>query len=65
MKPILARVLMLVFCVALAAAVFVESLRQHLSASYGHGAPAARELHHAGPSRQSAPLALTMDQRVA
>jgi hypothetical protein len=64
MKSIVARALMLVFCVALAAAVFVESLRQHRLASHRNGSE-ARELQHAKSSTQSARLALTMSQRVA
>ena len=65
MKPIVARAAMLLFCVVLAAVVFLESLRQHLSAGHGQGSEATREQSRARPSRQSARLALTMDQRVA
>jgi hypothetical protein len=57
---------MLLFCVVLAAAVFVESLRQYLSARYGYAsAPAATAARRANAARESVPLALTMGQKIA
>jgi uncharacterized membrane protein SpoIIM required for sporulation len=62
---VLARAVMLLFCVALAAAVGFEWLRQYLHARYANASAARAAARQAKVAREAVGLALTMDHRVA
>jgi hypothetical protein len=56
---------MLLFCVALAAAVGFEWLRQYLRARHANGSAARADARHAKVAPEAVGLALTMDHKIA
>ena len=62
---ILSRAGMLLFCVALAAAVCFECLRQYLHARFAYGSLAAAPARPGKVQREGVGMALTAGQRIA